>query len=100
MSLPASNPIARFESQARRRCSHFCPPPAKVAARPTPDVRERMSRSAKSNPYRTLAITPIQLENATPILYELMGDSTEIGSADDNAIVLSDSTVAAHHLAI
>lgn len=59
-----------------------------------------MSRSAKSSPYRTLAITPIQLENATPILYELMGDSTEIGSADDNAIVLSDSTVAAHHLAI
>ncbi|HEX9074847.1 MAG TPA: FHA domain-containing protein, partial [Anaerolineae bacterium] len=59
-----------------------------------------MSRSTKLSPYRALAITPIHIENATPVLYELLGDSTEIGSADDNAIVLSDPTVAAHHLAV
>ena len=50
--------------------------------------------------YRALAITPIRSENATPVIYELLGDSTEIGSADDNAIVLSDASVAPHHLAV
>lgn len=50
--------------------------------------------------YRALAITPIRSENAEPVLYELIGNSIEIGSAEDNAIVLSDATVAPHHLAV
>ncbi|MBI4786151.1 MAG: Mov34/MPN/PAD-1 family protein [Chloroflexi bacterium] len=50
--------------------------------------------------YRALAITPIRSADAAPVIYELVGDSTEIGSADDNAIVLSDATVAPHHLAV
>ena len=50
--------------------------------------------------YRALSIVPIKSENAAPVLYELSGDSTEIGSADENAIVLSDPTVAPHHLAV
>lgn len=50
--------------------------------------------------YRALSILPMQNENATPILYELDSDSTEIGSAEDNAIVLSDPSVAPHHLAV
>ncbi len=49
---------------------------------------------------RALSIVPLGVENATPILYELIGDSTEIGSADDNAIVLAHPSVAPHHLAV
>ena len=56
--------------------------------------------SAAPDPYRALSILPIKIENAAPVLYELIGDSTEIGSADDNAIVLSDPSVAPHHLAV
>ena len=58
------------------------------------------SQPAAPDKYRALSITPIKTGNATPVLYELTGDSTEIGSADDNAIVLSDPSVALHHLAV
>jgi proteasome lid subunit RPN8/RPN11 len=50
--------------------------------------------------YRALSITPLNNANATPVLYELTGESTPIGSADDNAIVLSDASIAAHHFAV
>jgi hypothetical protein len=40
------------------------------------------------------------MENAAPVMYELTGDSTELGSAEDNAIVLADPSVAPHHLAV
>ncbi len=53
-----------------------------------------------STPYRALKITPIDAENAAPILYELIGEATEIGSADDNAIVLADPSVAPHHFVV
>ncbi len=53
-----------------------------------------------STPYCALSITPIGVADAAPISYELIGDSTEIGSADDNAIVLADPSVAPHHLAV
>ncbi len=56
--------------------------------------------SDPSGMYRALSITPIETENAAPVIYELIGDSTEIGSADDNAIALSDPSVAPHHLAV
>ena len=58
------------------------------------------SESIKPDKYRALSITPIKTENAAPVLYELTGDSTEIGSSEDNAIVLSDPSVASHHLAV
>ncbi len=58
------------------------------------------SLSAAPDSYRALSIAPIKAKNAAPVLYELSGDSTEIGSADDNAIVLSDPSVAPHHLAV
>ncbi|MBI5302636.1 MAG: Mov34/MPN/PAD-1 family protein [Chloroflexi bacterium] len=50
--------------------------------------------------YRALSIAPTQVENAAPVLFELIGDSTEIGSADDNAIVLANPNVALHHLEV
>ena len=50
--------------------------------------------------YRALSITPTKLENTAPVLYELLGDSTEIGSAEDNAIVLADPSIATHHLEV
>lgn len=50
--------------------------------------------------YRALSITPLNNESAAPVLYELTGESTPIGSADDNAIVLADDSIAAHHLAV
>ena len=56
--------------------------------------------SGMRDKYRALSIMPIETENAAPVLYELTGDSTEIGSADDNAIVLADPSVAPHHLAV
>lgn len=57
-------------------------------------------RSAKPLPFRALSIARVGVKNAAPVLYELLDDSTEIGSADDNAIVLAHSTVAPHHLAV
>ena len=50
--------------------------------------------------YHALSIVPTQNQNAAPVLYELDSDSTEIGSAEDNAIVLSDPSIQPHHLAI
>jgi hypothetical protein len=50
--------------------------------------------------WRALAITPTNSENTSPVLYELTGDSTEVGSSGDNAIVLSGPSMAPHHLAI
>ncbi len=58
------------------------------------------SRSVKPLTFRALSIVPVGARNTTPVLYELLGDSTEIGSADDNAIVLAHPTVAPHHLAV
>ncbi len=58
------------------------------------------SRSAKPSTFRALSIAPIDAKSAAPVLYELLGDSTEIGSADDNAIVLAHPTVAPHHMAV
>ena len=59
-----------------------------------------LSKSTQPSKYRALSILPIKSENAAPVLYELTGDSTEIGSSEDNAIVLSDPSVASHHLAV
>jgi proteasome lid subunit RPN8/RPN11 len=56
--------------------------------------------SLKPAIYRALSITPVEFGNAAPILCELTGDFTEIGSAEDNTIVLSDPSVAPRHLAI
>ena len=50
--------------------------------------------------YRALSITPLKRKNLVPIVYELNADSTEIGAADDNAIVLSDQSISPHHFAI
>jgi proteasome lid subunit RPN8/RPN11 len=58
------------------------------------------SRSAKPLTFRALSIAPIGATDPPPVLYELLGDSTEIGSADDNAIVLAHPTVAPHHMAV
>ncbi len=56
-------------------------------------------RPAKPTTYRALSIAPSGA-NGAPILYELLGDSTEIGSAEDNAIVLAGPGVAPHHLVV
>ena len=61
---------------------------------------EMPSELAPPDTYRALSITPIKNENTAPVLYELTGDSTEIGSSEDNAIVLADPSVASHHLAV
>jgi proteasome lid subunit RPN8/RPN11 len=50
--------------------------------------------------FRALSITPTRSDPTTPIMYELSGDSIEIGSTDDNAIVLADPNVAPHHLEV
>lgn len=51
-------------------------------------------------PFRALAIAPLNDPNAAPVLYELIGESTSIGSAEDNAIVLVDDSISAHHCAV
>src|SRR5512135_804185 len=97
-----SRPARERVSNRRRRLR----PPSRLtkAARqpaPEPSKKNRMpSESTQPVKYRALSITPIKTENAAPVLYELTGDSTEIGSSEDNAIVLSDPSVASHHLAV
>lgn len=58
------------------------------------------SPSSLKQQSRALSILPTQNENAAPVLYELDGESTEIGSAEDNAIVLAHPSIAPHHLAV
>jgi proteasome lid subunit RPN8/RPN11 len=55
---------------------------------------------AATTTYRALSIMPLMQENVVPIVYELNAESTEIGAADDNAIVLSDKSISPHHFAI
>lgn len=52
---------------------------------------------ASDSTFRALAIVPLSDPQAAPVLYELIGESTSIGSAEDNAIVLMDASVAAHY---
>jgi len=59
-----------------------------------------MSSESATNIYRALSIAQTRIKNAAPVLYELTGASTEIGAADDNAIVLTDSSIALHHLTV
>lgn len=56
--------------------------------------------SVATNVYRALSLTPLKRENVVPIVYELNADSTEIGAADDNAIVLTDKSISPHHFAV
>jgi proteasome lid subunit RPN8/RPN11 len=50
--------------------------------------------------YHALSITPLNNPDAAPVLYELTGELTSIGSAEDNAIVLADANVSPHHLIV
>jgi proteasome lid subunit RPN8/RPN11 len=59
-----------------------------------------VGKRERSTAVHALAIEPVDVDNASPVLYELWSDSTEIGSAQDNAIVLSGPGVVPHHLAI
>ncbi|MBI5035362.1 MAG: Mov34/MPN/PAD-1 family protein [Chloroflexi bacterium] len=50
--------------------------------------------------YRALSLMPLKQENTAPVVHELNADSTKIGAADDNAIVLTDKSISPHHLEI
>ena len=58
------------------------------------------SEPVEANIAYSLSIAQIQVENAAPVIYELTGELTEIGATKDNAIVLSNPGIAAHHIAV
>jgi proteasome lid subunit RPN8/RPN11 len=59
-----------------------------------------MSQASHATPFRALAIAPLNDPNAVPVLYELTSESTSIGSAEDNAIVLMDDRIAPHYCVV
>jgi len=58
------------------------------------------SEPAPGHVYRALSIAQIQVANAAPVVYDLTGETTEIGAAENNAIILSHPSVAPYHLTV
>jgi proteasome lid subunit RPN8/RPN11 len=58
------------------------------------------SAGEAATPFHALAIVASYNADAAPMLYELQSESTTIGSAEDNAIVLVDASIAPHHCTV
>jgi proteasome lid subunit RPN8/RPN11 len=64
------------------------------------DLASRAALPADEVGTPALCIRSLAGDRAVPVLYELIAESIEVGSADDNDIVLAGPGVAPHHLAI